>query len=143
VDSYPYPTEIITTFYFLSDFGATIGGYPNIVLMISYHIFFFSKKMACNLSVSAFMAKVLNSIIKFAIFCFSCLKVLIFHLAFSAFVLSLNVILISLTNSFQSWVSSSSSSSSLGVNICYTFPETSQNHCDPIIGLYNSITLKE
>ena len=68
--------------------------------------------MACSSSVSAFISNVSNSIIKSAIFFFSCLKDSIFHLASAAFVLSLNIVLISLKKSSQSWVPSSLSSSS-------------------------------
>ena len=67
--------------------------------------------MACGSSVSAFMASVLNSIIKSAIFYFPCLKNSILYSASAVFVLSLKVILISFMKSFQSWVPSSSSSS--------------------------------
>ena len=68
--------------------------------------------MAYSSSISAFMASAFNSIMKSMVFHFPCLNVSIFHSASAAFVLSLNVILISLMNSFQSWVPSSSSSSS-------------------------------
>jgi len=101
---------VIATFHSLSDSSTVIGGYPNIVLMISCHTFFFSKKMACSSSVSAFIAKASNSIMKSAMFYFPCLKVLIFHSASATFVLSLNIVLISLTNSSQSWVPNSLSS---------------------------------
>ena len=74
-------------------------------------MFFFNKKIACSLSVLAFMANASNSIMKSAVFCFPCLKDSIFHLASAAFVLLLNVILISLTKSSQSWMPSSLSSS--------------------------------
>ena len=67
--------------------------------------------MACSSSVSAFMANVSNSIMKSAVFFFPCLKDLIFHLASAAFILLLNVVLISLTKSSQFWVPSSSFSS--------------------------------
>ena len=96
MDLHPYPTEIITT---LSDSDAAMGGHSSIVLIISCHIFFFSKKMACSSSVSTFITKALNSIIKSAIFCFPYLKVLIFHLVSAAFILLLNIVLISLMNS--------------------------------------------
>ena len=89
-----------------------MGGYPNIVLITSCHAFFFNKKMACSSSVSAFMANTLNLIMKSTIFFFPCLNVSIFHLASAAFVLLLNVVFISFTKSSQSWVPSSSSSSS-------------------------------
>ena len=110
--SYPCPTNVIATFHSLSVFGATISGYSSIVLIILYHTFFFNKKMVCSSSVSAFVANALNSIIKSTVFFFSCLKVLIFYSAFAVFVLSLNIVLISLMKSSQSWVLSSSSSSS-------------------------------
>jgi len=61
------------------------------------------------LSVSTFMANTLNSIIKSAMCFLPCLKVSIFYLASVALLLSLNVVFISLTNSSQSWISSSSS----------------------------------
>ena len=79
--------------------------------MISSHMFFFNKKMACSSSVSTFMANVSNSIMKFTVFFFPYLKDSIFYLASATFILSLNVVLIYLTKSFQSWVLSSSSSS--------------------------------
>ena len=61
---------------------------------------------------SAFMANASNSIMKSAVFLLPCLKVLIFHSASAALDLLLNVVLNSFTNSFQSWVSLSSSNSS-------------------------------
>ena len=100
----------ITTFHSLSVSSIAISRYPNIVLMISAHTFFFNKKMACNTSVSAFMANVLNSIIKSVICFFPFLKVLIFYSASAALLLLLNVFLISHMNLFQSWVSISLSS---------------------------------
>ena len=72
---------------------------------------------------SAFVANTLNSIIKSAIFFFPCLKVSIFHSVSAAFVLSLSVALISQTNSSQSWVFFSSSSSSSF--LCTYIPTTS------------------
>ena len=81
------------------------------VLIMSYHIFFFSKNIVCRLSVSTFIAKASNLIMKSAMFLFPCLKDSIFYLASVIFVLSLNVILISLTNSFQSQISNFSFSS--------------------------------
>jgi len=104
VNSYSYPTDVIVTFHSLSVSRATIGGYSNIVLIMSIHTFFFSKKMVYSLFVLTFMANVSNSIMKSAVFFFSCLKVSIFHLASAALVLSLNVILISCTSLSQSWV---------------------------------------
>ena len=80
---------------------AAMGGYPNIVLIMSCHTFFFNKKIAYSLSVLAFMASASNSIMKLAVFYFPCLKDSIFHSALAAFVLSLNVILISLMKSSQ------------------------------------------
>ena len=74
-------------------------------------MFFFNKKIACSSSVSVFIANALNSIMKSAVFFFSCLKDSIFYLASAAFILSLNIILISLTKSSQYWVLSSLSSS--------------------------------
>ena len=79
--------------------------------MILCHTFFFNRKMTYKSSVSAFMANASNSIIKSTVFFLPCLKVSIFHSASAAFILLLNVILISLTKSSQSWVLSSSSSS--------------------------------
>ena len=78
---------------------------------MSGYMFFFNKKIACSSSVSVFMANALNSIMKSAVFFFSCLKDSIFYLASAAFILSLNIILISLTKSSQYWVLSSLSSS--------------------------------
>ena len=78
---------------------------------MSCHTFFFNRKIVCSLSVSAFIASVLNSIMKSAVFFFPSLKVSIFYSASAAFVLSLNMVLISWTNSFQSWILVSLSSS--------------------------------
>ena len=102
---------MIATFYSLSVSGITMGGYPNIVLIISCWAFFFNKKMACSSSISVFMASASNSIIKSAVFFFPCLKVSIFYSVLAVFVLLLNIILSSFTKSFQFWVPSSSSSS--------------------------------
>ena len=74
-----------------------MDGYPNIILIMSDQIFFFNKKITCNLLVSAFMANALNSIMKSAMFPFPYLKDSIFHSVFVTFVLLLNVILISFT----------------------------------------------
>ena len=63
--------------------------------------------MACSLSVSAFMANTSNSIMKSIVFFFFCLNISIFYLISAAFVLLLNVVLISLTKSSQFWVPSS------------------------------------
>ena len=104
-------TDVIATFHSLSESGATIGGYLNIVLITSAYTFFLSKNITCNLSVSTFMARALNSTIKSAMFFFPCLKVLIFYSASVALVLLLNVFFISCTKSFQSWVPISLSSS--------------------------------
>ena len=68
--------------------------------------------MACNSSVSAFVASASNLIMKSAVFLLPCLKVSIFHSAFAALDLSLNIVLNSFTNSSQSWISLSSSNSS-------------------------------
>ena len=57
------------------------------------------------------MVNALNFIMKSVVFFFPCLKDSIFHSSSAAFVLSLNVVLIYLTKSSQSWVLSSSSSS--------------------------------
>ena len=111
MDSYPCLTEVIATFHSLSISGATMGGYPNIVLIISYLMFFFNRNIAYSSSVSVFMASALNLIMKSAVFHFSCLKDLIFYLASAAFILSLNVILISFMKLSQFWVPSSLSSS--------------------------------
>ena len=77
---------------------------------MSDHIFFFNKKMVCSSSVSAFMANMSNFIMKSTVFFFPCLKDSIFYSASVAFILSLNIVLISLIKSSQSWVLSSSSS---------------------------------
>ena len=74
--------------------------------------------MAYSSSVSAFMANASNSIMKSAVFFFSCLNVYIFHSASATFILSLNVVLISFTKSSQSWVLDSSSSL---LSFCYTY----------------------
>ena len=95
MNSYSCPTDVIAIFYSLSVSGMTISGYPSIVLMILCCIFFFNRKMAYKSSVFAFMANASNSIIKFAVFFFSYLKVSIFHPASATFILSLNVALIS------------------------------------------------
>ena len=112
MDLYPCPTEVIATFHSLSVSGTTMGRYSNIVLIMSDCIVIFSKKMACSSSMSVFMASTSNSIMKSTVFHFPCLKVSIFYSASAAFVLLLNIILISLTKLFQSWVSNFSSSSS-------------------------------
>ena len=75
-------------------------------------MFFFNKKMVYSSSVSAFMANASNSIMKFTVFFFSCLKDSIFYSASATFIMSLNIVLISLMKSSQFWVPSSSSSSS-------------------------------
>ena len=64
---------------------------------MSCHMFFFNKKIAYSSSISAFIVSVSNSIMKLAVFRFSCLKNSILHSVSAAFVLSLNVVLISLT----------------------------------------------
>ena len=79
---------------------------------MSCQTFFFSRKMVCSSSVSAFMASGLNSIMKSAVFYFSCLKDSILHLASAVFILLLNVVLMSFTKLFQFWVPISLSSSS-------------------------------
>ena len=84
----------------------------SMVLIMSCCIFFFSKNIACRSSISAFIANASNSIMKFAVFCFPCLKDSIFHSVSAPFVLLLNIVLSSLINSSQSWVSNSLSSSS-------------------------------
>ena len=111
MDLYLCPTEVITTFYSLSVSDAAIGGYFSMVLIMSAHTFFFSKNITYMSSVSVFMANASNLIIKSAMCFLSCQNVLIFYSAFAALLLSLKAILISLTNSSQSWVSSSSSNS--------------------------------
>ena len=75
------------------------------------HTFFFSRKMAYSSSISAFMTSMSNSIMKSTVFCFPCLKDSILHSASAAFILLLNVILISFMKLSQSWVPISSSSS--------------------------------
>ena len=84
--------------------------------------FFFNKKIVCSLSVFAFMANTSNSIIKSTVFFFSCLKDSIFYSASATFILSLNIVLISLTKSSQSWIPSSSSS--LLSFLCIYMPTT-------------------
>ena len=88
----------ICYFYSLSVFSATIGRYPNIILIMLGHTFFFNKKMVYSLSMSVFMAKTSNLIIKSVVFCFHCLKDSIFYSASAVFILLLNIILISLIN---------------------------------------------
>jgi len=87
VDSYSCLTEVVAIFYSLSVSGVAMGRYLNIILIMSDHTFFFNKKIACSSSMSAFMANALNSIMKSTVFCFPCLKILIFYLASAAFVL--------------------------------------------------------
>ena len=65
------PTNIIATFHSLSVSGAAMGGYPNIILIMSLLTFFFSKSIIYISLVSAFIANTLNSIIKFTICFFS------------------------------------------------------------------------
>ena len=98
---------MIATFYSLSVSGAAMGGYLNIILIISCYTFFFSKNITYSSSLSVFIAKISNLIMKSAIFHFPCLKNSIFYLASAVFILLLNIILISLINLFQSWVPSS------------------------------------
>ena len=109
---------MIAIFYSFNVFGTAIDGYPKIVLIISAQTFFFNKKIAYSLSMSAFTAKALNSIMKSAMFCFPCLNVSIFYLASAAFVLLLNIVFISFTKFFQSCVSISLSRSS---SFCYAY----------------------
>ena len=59
--------------------GTAMNGYPNVVLIILLLIFFFNKKIACMSLVLAFIANILNSIMKSTICFFSYLNVLIFH----------------------------------------------------------------
>ena len=89
-----------------------MGGYPSMVLIMSYHAFFFNRKIASSSSVSVFIARASNLIMKSAVFFFPCLKDSILHSASAVFVLLLNMVLISLMNSSRSWVSNSSSNSS-------------------------------
>ena len=110
---------------------------------MSGHTFFFNKKMAYSSSVSAFMANALNSIMKSAVFFFPYLKDSIFHSVSAAFVLSLNVVLISLMKSFQSWIPSFSSSSSRCVYAHYISSKASQDCYDSVVGLHNSVALEE
>ena len=98
VDLYRCSTEIITIFHSLSISSTVIGEYPNIVLIISTCMFFFSKNMAYSSFVLAFMTNALNLIIKLAIYFLPYLNILIFHLASTILLLLLNFILISLTN---------------------------------------------
>ena len=104
MNSYSCLTDVIVIFHSLSDFSTAIGRYPNIILMISCHTFFLSKNIACNSSVSAFMTRASNFIMKSAVFFFSCLKVSIFYSTSAALVLSLNVFFISYTKLSQFWV---------------------------------------
>ena len=67
------------------------------------------------------MANAANSIMKSAMFFFPCLNVFIFYLASTAFVLSLNVVLISFTKLSQSWVPNSLFSS---LRFCCTYIST-------------------
>jgi len=113
VDSYLCPTEVIATFHSLSILGAAIGGYSSIVLMMSAQTFFLSKNIVYMSSVSAFVTNTLNSIIKLAMYFLPCWNVSIFYSTYAALLLSLKAILISLTNSSQSWISSLSSNSSI------------------------------
>ena len=104
-------TDIIAIFHSLNNSCTIIGGYSNIVLIISCYTFFLNKNIAYNSFISNFIARVSNSIMKSAMFFFPCLKILIFYSAFAALVLSLNVFFISCTKSSQSWIPISSSSS--------------------------------
>ena len=122
---------MITTFYSLSNSGTTIGRYLNIVLMISCHTFFFSKKMVYSLSVSIFMAKASNSIIKSTMFFFPYLKDSILHSTSTVFILS------SLTNSSQFWVSNFLSSS-LSF-FCIYMPTISLLRCTRIAIILSSV----
>ena len=100
MDLYSCLTKVIAIFYSLSVSSASIGGYSNIVFMMSCYTFFFSKNIACSLSVSAFIASASNSIMKSGVFHFPCLKDSILHSASAAFVLLLKVVLISFTKLF-------------------------------------------
>ena len=108
MDSYFYPTEVITIFHSLSVSGVAISGYSSIVLMMSAYMFLFSKNITCMLSVSTFIANALNLIMKSAMCFLPCQIVLIFHSTSAALLLLLTAVLISLTNSSQFWVSSMS-----------------------------------
>jgi len=101
---YPCLTNVIATFHSLNISSIFISEYSSIILMILACIFFFNTKITCNLFVSACMASTSNSIMKSTIFFFSYLKVLIFHSAFIALVLSLNIFFISCTKLFQFWI---------------------------------------
>jgi len=90
--------------------GINHNRYPNIVLMMSCHTFFFNRNIVCSSFISTFIARASNSIMKSILFCFPCLKISIFYLASTTFVLLLNVVFISLTNSSQFWVPNSLSS---------------------------------
>ena len=68
--------------------------------------------MICSLFISAFMANASNLIMKSTVFYFSYLKDSILYSVSAIFILLLNVVLISLMKSFQSWVPNSLSSSS-------------------------------
>ena len=87
--------EVIATFYSLSVSGTVIGGYPNIVLIISIWTFFFNKKIAYMLFVFTFMASASNSIMKSAMCFLSYQNIFIFYLMSATLLLLLNAVLIS------------------------------------------------
>ena len=72
---------VVTIFHLLSYIGAAMGGYSNMVLIISLWYFFFNKNIAWISPVSVF--------IKLAIYFFPYLNVLIFHLASTSLLLPL------------------------------------------------------
>ena len=76
--------------------------YLSIVLIVLLLTFFFNKNIEYILSVLAFINNISNSIIMSAMYFFSCLNDLIFHLASDALLLLLIAILISSTKLFQS-----------------------------------------
>ena len=57
---YSWLTEVIAIFHFLSISSTAISQYPNIVFIMSIHIFFFNKNIVCSSSISAFMANASN-----------------------------------------------------------------------------------
>ena len=100
IDSYLCLTEVIAIFHSLNVSSAAISGYPNIVFIMSILIFFFNNKIVCMSLVSASIANALNLIMKFVMCFLLYLNILIFHSASATLLLSLNIVLISLTNSF-------------------------------------------
>ena len=86
---YPCSTAVITTFHCSRLFGAWLGEYAIIALMISWFMFFFSKNIVYWLSVCALLAKAMNLIRKSAMYFLSCINISMYHSALVSFVLSL------------------------------------------------------